>query len=70
LKDGEAVVALPEEMLKRLDSNKGYLVYVSAIGETHGVYVSRQTQTEFVLSECNQGKSNATVNWMVVGTQK
>jgi hypothetical protein len=64
---GEAIVALDDATLRGIDTRGGYAVFLTAEGDTNGLYVARKTATGFVVQETHGGHSSIPFAYRIVG---
>jgi len=69
LKNGEAFVSFKETFKNLVSTNEPINVTITPTGETNGVYVSRVTNDGFFVKENLKGTSNASFNWIAIGTK-
>lgn len=69
LRNGETFVAFNDAFKNLVSSNEGINVTVTPTSETNGVYVSKVTSLGFYVKENQAGKSNASFNWVAIGTR-
>lgn len=64
--DGIANVEIPPDFDAVIDRNSDYYVFVTPLGDTHGLYVSEQTPTAFQIRESMRGRSNIAFDYRIV----
>ncbi|UOK42598.1 MULTISPECIES: hypothetical protein [Flavobacterium] len=69
LTNGEAYITFKDAFKKLVSKNEGINVTVTPTSETNGVYVSRVSSDGFYIKENQRGTSNATFNWVAIGTK-
>jgi hypothetical protein len=67
LRNGSASVQLDRAFAQLLDPRRPYLVFITAEGDNHGLYVVKKTTTGFVVRESSGGQSTLTLSYRVVG---
>ena len=66
LENGVATVKLPEDF-RLVTSPEGITVQVTPTGDCKGLYVSKKSNSEIVVAELGNGKSDATFDYLVNG---
>jgi hypothetical protein len=67
LSSGKATIAFDHAFASIVSSKEPVVITVTPIGESNGVYLSDVTSAGFSVMENNAGKSNITVNYIVIG---
>jgi hypothetical protein len=68
LANGQAIVRFDQAWKRTIDPSAGYVVFVSAEGETRGLYVTDRTPEGFAVHENTGGRSNLPFSYRVVAT--
>lgn len=69
LQNGETFVSFSAAFKNLISHTEGINVTVTPTSETNGVYVSKVTPQGFYIKENKSGKSNASFNWVAIGTR-
>ena len=69
LKEGTVFVAFEKGFGGLLSADEAITVTVTPTSETNGVFVSEVTKDGFYVRENQKGKSNASFNWIAIGTR-
>ncbi|NUY80706.1 hypothetical protein HUK80_07360 [Flavobacterium sp. MAH-1] len=70
LQNGTAFIAFKSAFAESVASAETINVTITPTAETKGVFVNRVTEEGFYVTENGSGTSNASFNWVAVGTQK
>ena len=70
LANGRAIVPFEPGFASVLSGESPVIVTVTTIGKSNGVYLDEVNNKCFTVVECNDGKSNATFNYIAVGKRK
>ena len=71
LENGEAYINLDKIVSKslKIDESHPLKVFIQLEGECNGVFVSDKTKNGFKVKELNNGRSNITFSWHIVGNR-
>lgn len=69
LNNGEIFVAFKDAFKNIVSKNEPINVTITPTEETNGVFVSRVTSEGFYVKENQKGTSNASFNWVAIGTK-
>ena len=69
LNNGEAFISFKEAFKNIVSDKEPINVTITPTGETNGVYISNVTKEGFYVKENLRGTSNATFNWVAIGTK-
>lgn len=69
LKNGSTFVAFKEAFKNSISMSEPINITVTPTSETNGVYVTGITNEGFYVKENQKGKSNASFNWVAIGTK-
>jgi len=64
---GEAIVTLDPSFAATLDSRRPYLVFVTPHGDSHGLYIARETASAFDVRDSQNGRSTVDFDYRIVG---
>jgi hypothetical protein len=67
LRGGSTSVKLDPAFAQLLDARRPYLVFITAEGDNHGLYVVNKTPSGFVVRESSGGRSSLTLSYRIVG---
>lgn len=69
LRNGEAFIAFKDAFKDLVSKKEGINVTVTPTSETNGVYISSVSPEGFYIKENQNGNSNASFNWVAIGTK-
>ena len=69
LSNGESYITFKDAFKNLVSNTEAINVTITPTGETNGVYVSRITKDGFFVKENLKGTSNASFNWIAIGTR-
>lgn len=64
--DGRAIVRFDRDFASTIDRNAGYLVFLTPMGDTRGLYVRLKTPAGFEVRETQGGRSNLLFDYRIV----
>ncbi|MBV8151107.1 MAG: hypothetical protein JOY59_06075, partial [Candidatus Eremiobacteraeota bacterium] len=67
LVNGEGAVRFDSAFAGTLDLSRGYQVFLTPDGETHGLYVAAKYEAGFMVRENDRGRSSVYFDYRVVG---
>lgn len=70
LNTGEIFIEFKESFKNLISEKEPINITITPTEETNGVYISKVTKNGFYVKENNKGKSNASFNWVAIGTKK
>ncbi len=66
LTNGVANVIMPSDFASVIDRGRNYYVFLTPLGDTHGLYVSMKTAAGFQVRETMRGRSNVAFDYRIV----
>lgn len=66
LSNGIANVSIPSDFASVIDRGRYYYVFLTPLGDTHGLYVSTKTAAGFQVRESMHGRSNVAFDYRIV----
>lgn len=71
LSNGEAYITLDKILAAsmKIDNNHPLKVFIQLEGDCNGVYVTEKSANGFRVKELNQGNSNVSFSWHIVGSR-
>ena len=66
LKDGEAVVEIEPLFAQTVNLSEDYHVFLTPLGDCHGLYVAEKTATSFTVRELGSGTSDIDFDYRIV----
>jgi hypothetical protein len=70
LSNGEAKIFLDPIFKEAISEKNPYIVLLSLTSDSNGLYVAEKNKDYFVVKELNQGKSNATFDYKIIGKRR
>jgi hypothetical protein len=66
MRDGIADVEIPSDFASVIDRSNAYYVFLTAMGDTRGLYVSMQSASRFQVRENMHGRSNVEFEYRII----
>jgi hypothetical protein len=66
LVNGQASVPLERTFASTIDPSRSYLVFITPLGDCHGLYVAARSPSGFVVRELMSGKANVAFQYRIV----
>jgi hypothetical protein len=66
MRDGVADVEIPSDFASVIDRSNAYYVFLTAMGDTRGLYVSMQSASRFQVRENMHGRSNVEFEYRII----
>lgn len=70
LKNGRAIVNIDPTFAEATNTDVPYKVFITANGNTRGLYVSKKTKTSFEVRESSGGRSNISFDYRIVAKRR
>ncbi len=66
LVNGQAIVPLERTFASTIDPSRSYLVFITPLGDCHGMYVAERSASGFVVRELMNGRSTVAFQYRIV----